>query len=276
MLGRIIEEPLLKQQLELERLYNKNQTISRIRKEFINCDSFDFQEYLRSRSIPLDFGIDFLVQMALHKRTTLPIMVGILHHHFDDPQQTANMIYKAVVADLANWNPTTEQLIVNFTLSDEIQEELDRYQYPLPMVIKPRPVRTNKDTGYVLGSGSMILKNNHHDEDICLDHINRVNAVRFTLDADTAVMIHNKWRNLDKPKEGESKAEFEQRKKAFEKYDRTARHVMKQISEISEEFYLTHKYDKRGRTYCQGYHINYQGAPWNKAVIHLANKEIVE
>jgi hypothetical protein len=42
------------------------------------------------------------------------------------------------------------------------------------------------------------------------------------------------------------------------------------------EFCLTHKYDKRGRIYCQGYPVNYQGALWNKAVIQLAAKEIVE
>jgi DNA-directed RNA polymerase len=38
---------------------------------------------------------------------------------------------------------------------------------------------------------------------------------------------------------------------------------------------MTHKYDKRGRTYSQGYHIQPQGSDWNKAVIEFADKEIV-
>ena len=42
-----------------------------------------------------------------------------------------------------------------------------------------------------------------------------------------------------------------------------------------KDIYLTHKYDKRGRVYCQGYYISYQGTDWNKAVIELSNKEIV-
>ena len=40
-------------------------------------------------------------------------------------------------------------------------------------------------------------------------------------------------------------------------------------------FYLTHRYDKRGRTYAQGYYINPQGNEWNKAVLEFADKEIV-
>jgi DNA-directed RNA polymerase len=40
-------------------------------------------------------------------------------------------------------------------------------------------------------------------------------------------------------------------------------------------FYMTHKYDKRGRTYSQGYHINPQGNDWNKAVIEFADKEVI-
>ena len=41
-------------------------------------------------------------------------------------------------------------------------------------------------------------------------------------------------------------------------------------------FSLNHKYDKRGRTYCQGYHVNYQGTPWNKAVVEFSHKEITK
>jgi DNA-directed RNA polymerase len=38
-------------------------------------------------------------------------------------------------------------------------------------------------------------------------------------------------------------------------------------------FWLTHKYDKRGRTYCQGYHVSYQGNDYNKACIEFADGE---
>lgn len=282
MLTPIVEviAPLRDHQLELERLYNKNQTVSRIRKEFEDCDAFDFGRYFSVKQIPEDFGMDLLTQMVLHKRTTLPTLVGILRKHFESTtssgtQEAADMILRATLCDLVEWSPGLRQFIVKFDITPEVQEELDRFQYPLPMVIKPRKVKDNRDTGYLLSRNSLILKKNHHDNDICLDHINRVNKIKFTLNFDTAHMIANTWRNLDKPKQGESKQDFARRVKAFEKYDRTAKDVIDLLVQHGNEFYLTHKYDKRGRIYCQGYHVNYQGAPWNKAVIELAEKEMV-
>lgn len=273
-----MDPQLLSKQVELEQLYNKNQTVTRIKKEFSACADADFIGYMEAVDIPIPFGIDVLTQMALHKRATLPTMVGLLKHHFNDAQLTADMLLKCAMADLMDWNPTTEQFVVRYTISQDVQDELDRFQFPLPMVVEPMPVIKNTDTGYVMGNGSVILRKNHHNDDVCLDHINRMNRIRFVIDQDTARMVKNQWRNLDKPKEGETKADFEKRKRAFEKYDRTAKDVIGVISKASPDgasFYLTHKYDKRGRTYCQGYHINYQGAPWNKAVVQLAEKELV-
>lgn len=267
-------------QIELEKLYSKNQTIQRIRKEFLECKDIDFVAYLDSCRIDTDFGIDFLIQMALHKRTTLPIMVGILRHHFSGlaaaSQMTADLILRCVEKDLADWNTGSKQLIVKFTISEDVQRDLDRYQYPLPMVVKPRRIQSNRDTGYFTTLNSVILRKNHHEDDVCLDHLNRVNQIKFVINHDVATMIKNRWRNLDKPKPNETNEDYLKRVKAFNKYDRTAHEVIRTITRYGNEFHLTHKYDKRGRVYCQGYHINYQGAPWNKAVIELADKEYVE
>ena len=260
-------------QIELEQLFNKNQLIPRMRKEFTDCKDIDFMGYLKHKSIPELFGIDLLVQMALHKRTSLTTLIGCLRHHFQDSQKTADYIKLAAEVDLVDYDPEIRIFIVRYEISADVQAELDCFQFPLPMVVQPEIVKSNTDSGYLISRGSLILRNNHHDDDVCLDHINRMNAVKFTINQDTAMMVKNTWRNLDKPKEGETKADFERRKRAFEKYDRTAKDV---IDMLPEEFYLTHKYDKRGRFYCQGYHVTYQGAAWNKAVIELADKELTE
>ncbi len=269
---------LLEHQLKLEKLYNKNQTITRIRAEFINHNDGEIITYTENLGIDSDFALDLLTQMVLHKRTTLPTLVGILRNHFQGPdasQRTVEEIAKCAQADLVDWSSTAKQFIVRINISADVQEDIDRFQYPLPMVIRPRVVHDNRDTGYLLSRNSIILRKNHHEEDVCLDHINRVNRIKFSIDFDTAEMIANRWRNLDKPKENETKFDFDKRVRAFEKYDRTARQVMELLVLHGNEFYLTHKYDKRGRVYCQGYHVNYQGAPWNKAVIELADKEMV-
>ncbi len=270
----------LEHQESLERLYSKNQTISRIRAEFEDCHAFDFEGYIKSKGLDVDFGIDLLVQMALHKRCSLPTLAGILRKHFPDDvdasQLACNDIAKAVEAQLLQWDPLLKLFIVNFTIDEATQRDLDRFQYPLPMVIPPMPVVNNRSTGYLTHQNSIILRKNHHENDVCLDHIDRVNAVRFSIDHDTAQMVKNSWRNLDRPKQGETKLDFQKRVKAFNKYDRTAKEVIDLLLAHGNEFYLTHKYDKRGRIYCQGYHVNYQGAPWNKAVIELADKELVQ
>lgn len=269
-------------QMGLELLLNKNQLLKRVRGEFTNhgptADSLI--EAMNQYEIPTKFGFDMLTQMALHKRASLPTIVGVLRHHFEGAnasQKTADMMLRCEAAGLVTWLDASEEFLTEFLISNEVQEELDRFQYPLPMVLPPAKVTKNTDSAYLtVQKDSLILKKNHHEDDICLDHINRVNAIPLAINHDVAHMIKNKWRNLDKCKPGETHEEFRQRKKAFEKYDRTAKHVINVLGQCTDRIYLTHKYDKRGRIYCQGYHVNYQGAPWNKAVIELADKEFIE
>lgn len=270
------DDPKYIHQLQLEQLYNKNQLIPRIRKEFEECETFDFKKYLAEKEIPIAFGIGVLVQMSLHKRANLTTLVGCLRHHFEDGQKTADMLLKCAEADLVDYDVTSRCFVVKFEISDDVQQELDRFQFPLPMVIKPEIVTNNRQTGMLTTGGSIILRNNHHNDDVCLDHINRMNSIKLTINMDTATMVKNKWRNLDKQKEGETKEDFTRRKRAFEKYDRTARDVINLLIKEDNEFYLTHRPDKRGRIYCQGYHVTYQGASWNKAVIEFADKEYID
>jgi hypothetical protein len=272
------EKSMLEFQISIEQLFHKNQLFTRIRDDFESEKEFDFKAHMIEHKIDMEFGFDFLVQMALHKRATLPTMAGILMRHFDgDPQRTANALDAAVRADLANWSPIQKQFIVRWDISQDVQDDIDRYQYPLPMVVEPRILRTNHDTGYYTSHNSVILRHNHHDEDVCLDHLNSLNRIKFRLNQQVATTIKNKWRHLDKPKQDEDIEEYKKRVKAFEKYDRTAHDVLNHLGLSNEgEFWLTHKYDKRGRTYCQGYHVNYQAACWNKAVVEFANQEITK
>lgn len=264
-------------QIETEKLFHKNQLFPRIRAEFEECE-FNFTQFMIDNRIDPDFGMDLLVQMALHKRTRLETLVGILRKHFDgDCQATADELLKAATVDLVDWHPVKREFIVKFDISPDVQEDLDRYQYPMPMVIPPKELKNNEDTGYYTSKNSVILKDNHHNEDVCLDHLNRMNRVKLRLNQDVAIKIKNSWKGLDKQAEDEDRQEYLKRRKQFEKYDRTAHDVHLHLGIASEgEFYLTHRYDKRGRTYCQGYHVNYQGATWNKAVIEFANSELVD
>jgi hypothetical protein len=264
-------------QLELETLFNKNQTIPRLKLEF---EEAGVVPEIIALGVDPKFGLSLLAHMELQKRASLPTMIGILRHHFKDAlnpsQACADELMKASHVGLVEWNSALEEFVILYTVSKDVRDELDKYQYPLPMVIPPLPVKTNSDTGYLTIQNSVILRDNHHEEDICLDHINSMNQIKLKLNLDVARMIQNSWRGLDKSKPGEEKGEYEKRVAAFNKYDKNSRDIMELLSIAGDEFYLTHKYDKRGRCYCQGYHVNYQGNPWNKAVVEFAQGEVVK
>lgn len=266
---------LVGHQVELEKLFSKHQLMPRLRAEFQQSKEPDFIAHMEEHSIPANFGIDLLVQMHLHKRCDLPTLLGTLYHHFNNAQVTADMITKAAEADLVDFDTDTMKFIVAFEVSQDVQDDIDRFQYPLPMVVEPKPVTHNRESGYLLNNRSIILKKNHHDEDVCLDHINRMNKIRFKINHDVVKFVKNKWRNLDKPKDCETLENYQRRVAAFNKYDRTAKQVIEILQAHCEAFHLTHSYDKRGRTYAAGHHVNYQGNDWNKACIQFANEEIV-
>lgn len=238
-------------QLNMEHMYAKNQLIKRIKQEFIDAGA---EEGLAEKGIDVAFGLDLLVQMQLHKRTTVSVLVGILWRHFEHAehpfQACADALHKAVECDLADYQ--MGKFVVKWLISAEAQKEIDQYQYPLPMLVKPNEIINNRTTGYLTIKGSVILKDNHHEDDVCLDHLNKMNAIKLCVNEHTLAMVKNEWKNLDQPKDGEEVKEYLKRVKAFEKYDKTSKDILDALFVMGNEFYLTHKYDKRGRCYSQG------------------------
>ena len=261
-------------QAQLEILFNKNQLMPRMREEFSTAEGV--LDHLRANKIPIKFGIELMVQMALHKRANVSTLAGCLMHMADDMQELSALLEKAVDADLVDYDTQLGVFVTRYETSPEVQQELDRYQYPLPMLIPPREIVDNRTSGYLNHECSVILKDNHTEDDVCLDHLNRLNSIPLSIDMDTVSMIQNKWKKLDKRKNGETHDEFNKRKRAFAKYDRVSRDILNLFHQQGNVLYLTHRYDKRGRTYCQGYHVNYQGTAWNKAVIRFVQTELPE
>ena len=274
--AKSLVDPRIEHQRELEELYDKNQLMKRIREAFKACESVPFAAQMADAGIDERFGFDLLAHMAVRKRADVPTLIGCLRHHCESDQEVAYQLERAVAIDLVDYSVREKLFIVCYEISPELQAELDRFQFPLPMVVPPLPVQSNLDTGYITERASVILRNNYHEDDVCLDHINRLNKTSLSLNLDVARTIQNKWRGLDKQKPDESWQDFQRRRKAFNKYDRVAKDVISLLLQEGNQIYLTHRYDKRGRTYCVGFHINYQGTDWNKAIIEFSHKELVE
>ena len=262
----------LDHQIELERLYSNNELMPRMRKVF---EDYITNDDLEALNINPKVGMTVLVQMALRKRCQLTTLVGLVRKNMATAQEAMDEVHKCVEAGLVEWNG--REFVTKFVMPADVQQELDRFQYPLPMVVRPKHITKNTQTGYLASgaTGSVILKDNHHEDDVCLDHLNRMNRVRLSINLDTAIMVKNKWKNLDKPKDDETHQEYQKRKKAFEKYTNHAYTVIGKVLEEGNEFYITHRYDKRGRVYCQGHYVNPQGTEWNRAVVEIATKELI-
>lgn len=274
-------------QIELEQLFHKNLLLKRIRAEYTDPR---IEALCAHHQLPYPFVVDFLTQLALHKRAKPEVLIGLLWRHFQDPedkdapptqtalQACADMVARTACAGFAAYEEVGGRFVVVLDLNKETWQELARYQFPPPMVAKPKEVKHNNQTGYLspeCSKGSILLNGAYHEHDVCLDHINRLNSMELTINLRTAQMVKNCWKNLDKPKQDEPVEKYQKRVKAFEKYDADAHVVIEHLLVTGNAFHLTHRYDRRGRTYAQGYHVHTQGNSWNRAIIEFQNKEFV-
>ena len=143
-------------------------------------------------------------------------------------------------------------------------------QYLPPLICPPNILRRNTDTAYMLPkSDSVILGGeiNHHEGNVCLDSLNRFNQIPLSLNVELLKTYS------EQPKQLITDPEKEMWWKNFVKKSYV---VYRDLIQAGNEFYLTHKVDKRGRTYAQGYHCSTQGNSFRKAIVELAEPEIVE
>ena len=154
----------------------------------------------------------------------------------------------------------------NVTLPDETIQYINSTAYILPSLIEPRTVKQNHHTGYLTHNGSLILGNKtHHNHTLALDAINIANKIPLSLDIETIM------EDEPVPKDNQNPQTIEQ----HEQFVNECQQIHDEMLAAGNRFYLTWKFDKRGRMYSQGYHINIQATEYRKASISLANKEII-
>lgn len=153
-------------------------------------------------------------------------------------------------------------------VSEQLQRYVAQSRYLPPMVCEPAPIEHNYQSPYLTHNDCQILgKGNGHTDDICLDAINTQNRVPLRLDLDfLSTVEENPTFTFKEPEQQEQWQRF--KAESYETYLMLARQ--------GNRFYLTQKVDKRGRMYAQGYHVTTQGTPFKKAMVELADEEIVE
>lgn len=215
--------------------------------------------------IHYNIAVDTLALMVFHKRKELSVLTGLLFIRFKNLEIVLETITNLINKDYLNYDVATKQVITVLNLNPEEENKLQCLMYPQPRLLPPEQVKKNYDTGYsYLPKSNIILRSFFTKEDVNLDHINRVNSIGFRVNSG---VLHSLSHIAKKPfatnQEKRNHERFvEQQKQIAEKYEK-------------HTFYFTHKYDKRGRVYCQGYHLSYQGDDFTNALLEFSKGEKV-
>jgi hypothetical protein len=218
------------------------------------------------------------IRTAYYQRPELFVSVTsqlAVHLQFDERSDSARTI--AEVCAVICWSgafsitKASEEdslmLVNNLELPETLLTAIRRSLYLPPMVCEPNTVQSNYESAYLTYNDSLVLgKGNSHAGDICLDVINTQNQVALKLDTDFLSSVE------EEPTHALETLEQQQQWDQF-KYDSYC--VYSMLVEQGNRFWLTNKVDKRGRLYCQGYSVTSQGSAFKKAMIELADAEVV-
>ncbi len=216
----------------------------------------------------------------------------------DSIQTVAEILAVLCETDIFNINKPHPKASLYIQSNIQFDEKLTNFInfscYLPPLVYKPRKLTHNRSTAYYTHeSDSVILGggHNHHDGDVCLDVLNSRNSVPLSLDVEFLCTVEEeptfdlnkvsdetieKYERRGYPLTDWEKADLvRQQKTNWLRYKEQSYYFYSLMVNQGNHFYLSNKYDKRGRLYSQGYHINAQGTAFKKAALNLADKELV-
>ena len=170
--------------------------------------------------------------------------------------------------DIEKANKMASLMVVsNIPLSERLVTFIEESQFLPPMVCEPLELTHNYSSGYLTHNDSLILgTGNHHDGDICLDVLNTMNKVALKLDTEFLSQVEE---------EPTFDLDTQDKLDQWNKFKEQSYMMYSLLASQGNQFYLTHKVDKRGRIYCHGYRISTQGTSFKKASLEFAKEELV-
>lgn len=165
-------------------------------------------------------------------------------------------------------NPTgTLGIRSNYVASQYLQQRIEVTLYLPPMVSKPLKWGNNVNGGYLTINQSVILgRSNHHGEKQALDAINILQNVEWEIDEYIDQFMEESKKDLD----------THQKRTQFQQYRDNSEYVTGLLKDHGNKFYFVWRYDKRGRMYSQGYHVNLQSTEYKKALLNFTKKELIQ
>lgn len=257
----------------------------------LKLDEYINQEYWESKNNRLavikqtnltEVITQLLTQLILLCSNDIPLVslcASVLYadlSKIDSIQTNADILYiiDETMPDFMLWDIKSDGSRViqsNIALPKELQRRIDISCVLPPMIAKPKRLKHNNDSALLtIPSDSLILgdKENYHTNCISLDVLNKLNQTPLKLSC--IAWLYERQIDIDEELDDETKEQamktHKQMKEQFEFFrDKLA----------NETVYLTHKVDKRGRIYAQGYHFSTQGTSFEKACLELKTSEYI-
>jgi len=158
-------------------------------------------------------------------------------------------------------------IMSRYSLDQDTLDRISASTYLPPMIVEPLEIMSNRDSGYLTITGSTFLgKGVFHDKPQALDVLNICNQQALSLDEYMVEIAE------EPGKEGFNPEQLSQ----FNQMAKESLDIYEYLLDQDNEFYLTHGYDSRGREYCRGYHVTYQGAEYKRSLINLHKKELIK
>ena len=146
----------------------------------------------------------------------------------------------------------------------EVLSRIEEFMYIPPLVIPPKKWVSNKGGGLHTQEESCILgTHNHHKKTQALDCLNILQAIEWELDSKIIQLKEEPNKVLDTP----------DKIIQFKIMKITSSRVYKEYTAVP--FYFMWKFDKRGRMYSSGYHINFQSTDYKKALLSFTKQEVI-
>lgn len=283
-------------QRELETLFSKKNLIDELRED-LNSDwlpevLYHIEEYRqtiysyesknnRIKQLPesLDIAVDLIVSIlrCCGEITPIQAIASALSHklninnHLDAVKTAMELI--VVCSDSGYWylvppnhkdNKFKSLAVEPVIKPTEFTEEIiSKYMYLPPHLEVPK-WKANDDGGMVTKPDHCILgPKNAHNSHQDLQALNMLQEVAFELDPYIVCMDEEPNKELD----------TEEKFKQFEQLRINSKVIYEMYK--GRQFYFVWKFDKRGRQYSQGYHINLQSTDYKKALLNFAKKELI-
>ena len=271
---------MFEQQLQNEETYNKTHAHAFLQ-ECIDNVIGKYREYFEDpkhwrMARKICAALLLHKHMYIHNLTEMLVKKGWLDTAAF-ASEIGNIIIYMMNIDMVDYRLKGEylEIVSKWGMTPAIEAEYRKKIYKVPMVIKPNNVNlngNNRGSGYILDDNDSLILTHHHSFPIAVDVLNTLNQIPLNVET----RLINKAVHTNKgciKKEGELEAVYQERMAAWHNFLKQSQLVFELLE--GKDFYLTHKYDTRGRCYDMGYHVHTQGDSYSKAVIKLANEEVV-